>query len=351
MNRLDRALGILLWLRNGKPCSAAELAKRFAVSPRTIYRDIETLSAVGVPIYAEMGREGGFRLLDGYFLPPLMFSVNEAISLLLGLTALDYLRAKPFAAEIESAEQKLLAAVPDHLRAVLAKVQTLIGFESTPADVFHPESAHGLGDTAENLAKNGSSENEVVSRFVQALLEQKQVTAHYRSPYRAAAEKFSITPYGLFWDRDRWYLVGKRVEAAATRFWRADRVLAIQIQTRSAESSPAFDIHDWLDRRWLAAAMTQWIEESPVVLRITRAQAERLRQDWYYRHARYEEIAGGQVRMTFGEDNVATVLALVRWLGPGAELVSPQAWRAELRAELMQMLSVYADRPAVNGQG
>lgn len=75
MNRLDRALGILLWLRCRKTVSAAELAKQFEVFQRTIYRDIETLSELGIPVYAEMGRAGGFRLLDGYFLPPVMFSV------------------------------------------------------------------------------------------------------------------------------------------------------------------------------------------------------------------------------------------------------------------------------------
>src|SRR5262245_3820230 len=135
MNRLDRALGILLVLRGGKSLSAAELSRRFEVSPRTIYRDIEALCAIGVPIYAEMGRNGGFRLVEGYFLPPVMFSVGEAISLLLGLTLLRGLRAQPFAADIDSSEQKLLAAVPEHLRAVLAKAQQIVGFERFPVDI------------------------------------------------------------------------------------------------------------------------------------------------------------------------------------------------------------------------
>ena len=56
MNRLDRALGILLLLRGGKTISASELARRFEVSTRTIYRDVETLGAVGVPVYAEPDR-------------------------------------------------------------------------------------------------------------------------------------------------------------------------------------------------------------------------------------------------------------------------------------------------------
>src|SRR5262245_60043633 len=119
MNRIDRALGILLRLRAGRAVSAAELARRFEVSRRTIYRDVAALAELGVPVYAEMGRMGGFRLLEGYFLPPVTFTEGEAISLLLGLAILGRLRARPFAADQDSAGQKLLAAVPRALRAGL----------------------------------------------------------------------------------------------------------------------------------------------------------------------------------------------------------------------------------------
>src|SRR5215212_3089228 len=97
MNRLDRALGILLMLRSGAPIAAVDLARRFEVSPRTIYRDIEALGAAGVPVYAEMGRNGGFRLSEGYFLPPVMFSVREATALLLSSALLRRMRAMPYA--------------------------------------------------------------------------------------------------------------------------------------------------------------------------------------------------------------------------------------------------------------
>ena len=93
--RFDRILGVLLFPRSGHVVSATDLARRFAVSTRTIHRDLKTLEAVGVPVYAERGCEGGFRLVEGYFLPPLMFAPGEAIALLLGLTLLRRPRARP----------------------------------------------------------------------------------------------------------------------------------------------------------------------------------------------------------------------------------------------------------------
>jgi predicted DNA-binding transcriptional regulator YafY len=87
--------------------------------------------------------------------------------------------------------------------------------------------------------------------------------------------------------------------------------------------------------------MEQWQRNAPVVLRLTRAQVQRLQRDWYYRHARFEESAGNQVLMTFGEENQAIVFELVRWLGPGAELVEPKAWWERMKEELQHMASIY----------
>lgn len=80
-----------------------------------------------------------------------------------------------------------------------------------------------------------------------------------------------------------------------------------------------------------------------MVIRLARTQAERLKQDWYYRHAHYEDLPGDQMLMTFGQDDQAIVFELLRWLGPGAELLAPVEWRTALRAELAEMLKIYEE--------
>jgi predicted DNA-binding transcriptional regulator YafY len=346
MNRFDRALAILLLLRGGRTLSATELAARFEVSTRTIYRDIETLSAVGVPVFAEMGRAGGFRLLAGYFLPPVMLTTGEAVSLLLGMTLLRSLRATPYAAELETAEQKLLAAVPDHLRAILMEARTIIGFERPPDDLFHPEPPDQQPPAVPDTAPSSFDEGETVTIFLQSVLDRHTVLLDYRSPYGRRQDRFFVAPLGLFWDRDRWYLAGIRAgEGESVRLWRADRVRAIAPQTLTAEPIPSFDVRDLLGRTWLRRAMDEWRAEDAVTIRVTHRQAARLQADWYYRHAHYETLPDDRVLMTFGEYNCEIVLELLRWLGPGAELIAPHAWRATLKAELTAMLDSYADTP------
>jgi hypothetical protein len=65
--------------------------------------------------------------------------------------------------------------------------------------------------------------------------------------------------------------------------------------------------------------MPGWISDAPVVMRVTAEQAQRLQQDWYYRYARFEEQAGGDVLMTIADSEPEGPLELLRWLGPGAE--------------------------------
>ncbi|HEX8983585.1 MAG TPA: YafY family protein [Ktedonobacterales bacterium] len=339
MKELDRILGILLALQGRRKTSARQLAARFNVSSRTIYRDLQTMSLLGIPVYAERGRNGGVRLLEGYFLPPLMFSRSEAIALLLGVILLRSLRSVPFEADVDTATQKLLAAIPEPLRTTLARLEKIIGVEMISSDVFHPEpDASVVADQSQRIGA-------VVTTFIHALLDGDAVRISYQSPYRDSETPLAAAPRGLFWDRGRWYLVVNDSEAEeALRFWRADRVMSIRLSGGADDTSAPFDVSDLLGHAWLESAMRMWRERAPVRLRITSEQERRLRQDWYYQFARYERQPDGAVEMTLGERDPELVLALVRWLGPGAELLSPAPWRAMLRAELEAMLQLCGEQ-------
>ncbi|QSO54672.1 YafY family transcriptional regulator [Alicyclobacillus curvatus] len=341
MNRLERMFGILLQLYGGKAVTASYLGMRFEVSSRTIYRDVELLSELGVPIYAERGRIGGFKLMDGYYLPPLMFTKGEAVSLLLGLTLLGNLKIKPFSADIELARKKLLASVPGPIKAALQHSEKVIGFESQPRDAFHPEPDVTTLD-GPHESHSDSRETETVNTYLQAIFESAAVRMRYRSPYRNQTEEFYVHPLGLFYDRHHWYLVGQNVRAG-TRVWRSDRVIEMEEHRVPSTDRPEFDVRQFLDRKWLNSAMNQWQERAPVKIRVTPEQAEKLMQDWYYAHAKYDQMDDGTVVITYGEDNVSLAMELLRWLGPGAELLEPREWRQIAYDELKSMLNVYEE--------
>lgn len=337
MAHLDCLFGILLVLQRNRSVSAAQLARQFEVSTRTIYRDLQTLSALGVPMYTTRGHGGGIHLLEGYFLPPLTFSRDEAIGLLVGLTLLQSLHTFPFPKEVKTAIQKILVAVPDSLRTALMQAEKVVGFERFPNDIFHPEPA------PPSQKNEHTAESQIITAFLQNILDRSLVHIQYESPYRLPeTQEITIIPLGLFWDRNRWYLVGRQHDGeATTRLWRADRIVSLRRDPETVHTLLSFDIQHFLGHTWLRSAMAQWQQSSPIMIRLTREQAERLQRDWYYQHARFEEDQGDHVLMTIGENDQTTVFELVRWLGPGAELLEPGAWRAQMKKELQHMVSLY----------
>jgi predicted DNA-binding transcriptional regulator YafY len=116
MNRTDRLLAIVLELQRHRRsyCRADDLASTFEVSKRTIYRDIQALCAAGVPI-AVAGRHG-YALAEGYFLPPLSFTTDEALILALGSDFMSYNFDDDYRAAAHSAYRKIDAILPPPLR-------------------------------------------------------------------------------------------------------------------------------------------------------------------------------------------------------------------------------------------
>ena len=336
MRRSDRLVGLLLQLSDREAVSAARLAERFEVSVRTVYRDMDALAELGIPIYSETGRSGGFRLVEGYRLPPIMLTEGEAISLILGIAPLGSLPTRPHATDLVSAEGKLLTALPPALQQTLREARRLIGFEKSAMTAFHIEHAQaGLPDASPDR------ENDLLDQFLAAILHSRTVRLRYQSPYRSGAPgSYQATPTGMFWDRDCWYLTGT-LSDGRRRIWRADRVLDLTTTGESEAAPRSADISAYLNRAWLAAAMRDWAEQCPVRILITQAQTERLAGDWYYQHARYEPQADGRVLMTFGQDQPNIVQELVRWLGPGAELLDPPEWRELIASDLREMLAIY----------
>lgn len=127
MNRTDRLYGIVEELRAAAPArrSARQLAGRYEVSVRTIERDISALQQVGVPIYADTGRRGGYAIDPTRTLPPLNFTPAEAVAV---SVALRRATDNPFARTAASALRKIMAAMPAHEASAARELAGRVGF-------------------------------------------------------------------------------------------------------------------------------------------------------------------------------------------------------------------------------
>jgi predicted DNA-binding transcriptional regulator YafY len=192
VNSIERALAILLLLTRGRLVPASELAARFSVSVRTIYRDVDRLIALGVPVEAERGAEGGYRLPPDFLAPPIALNRVETTALLVALTLVRGLNITPLLADLESAEAKLLAALPRAARDILAGGERIVGVERAPDDVFH-----GHFPPAAELDQQNA-----VDRFLEGALKQRRVELVHRPPGGRGEKRHEVEPHGLLFDRD-----------------------------------------------------------------------------------------------------------------------------------------------------
>lgn len=122
MKRMDRLMAIIIALQQG-PETAKSLAEKFEVSRRTILRDMQSLSEMGIPLYAAAGPSGGFRLMDGFVLPPVQFNALEALTLLFALQGMTRYSDTPFNRERWTVMDKIKNIIP---KETLAQIETLL---------------------------------------------------------------------------------------------------------------------------------------------------------------------------------------------------------------------------------
>lgn len=336
MNPIERALGILLLLTGGKLVTANTLSERFNVSHRTIYRDIDRLMALGVPVDAERGAEGGYRLAKDYLQAPVALTRNETAALLTALALVRSIRTIPLAADLESAQRKLVATLPKAVHALLSEAERIIGIEPVPADIFH----------SNTKAEPTPLWQEAIDGFMQGLLESKRVRFLHNNPARGEPRPHDVEPRGILYDRDLWYLAGFCVDTGQIKVYRADRVRQMEVSGFRFRPDKNFAIETLLGGAWLKQAMRRWEAESPIArIRITEAQAAKLSADWYYRHAVFTADPAGGMMISIPDTASSRILALVRWLGPGAELLEPEHMRQELAEELRSLAHTHGGPP------
>jgi predicted DNA-binding transcriptional regulator YafY len=317
--RADRLLSMLLLLQVHRRLTARELAERLEVSERTIYRDLDALSAAGVPVYAQRGAGGGCRLADGYRTSLTGLNTPEVRALFLA-TPGQVLADLGLREAGEAAALKLLAALPAHARAGAEQVRGRIHVDAsgwTRADEAAPH----------------------LPALLDALWQERRIRLRYQ---RRQGEPFDrvVDPLGLVAKGSVWYLVAA-VDGQA-RTYRVSRVLEAALLDEPADRPDAFD----LAAHWRAssATLTDRIPKFPAALRVRAELFERLRLLWrYVRIDRADEPVDGwvSVEASFDGDAEAALRAVLQ-LAPDVEVVGPPALREAVAAAARRLADLHA---------
>ena len=307
--RASRLVALLLLLQHRGRVTASELAGVLEVSVRTIYRDLEALSAAGVPVYAEPGRNGGCQLIDGYRTRLTGLTAKEAEALFMAGVP-GPVGELGLGTVLGAAQLKLLAALP----------KELADRASVTRHRFHLD--------APTWFRSGRNEPHLAA-IAAAVWDDKRIQIRYRRPGAAELDTRQIDPFGLVLKAGTWYLVARRDgEMRTYRVSRVDEVTALDEPfVRPAD----FDLaRHWGDSVAVFEANAPAVE---VVLlasaagfdrlqRMSRAGSRTLRE--------HETRPDGRTRCVFAFESNEDAYFDVLSLGPDVEVIEPESLRDRL---------------------
>lgn len=307
-NIATRLINLILLMQRKPNQKAGKLADELGVSVRTVHRYFSMLDEMGIPIYSERGPEGGFSLVRGYKMPPLVFTPEEAVAVYLGVNLVEEMWGQLYQSAARGALAKLDSLLPDEQRHEAAWAQrALFATGMHRADL-------------EKLAPN-------LERLRRGAREHRQVRMTYQSRSSPEPRARDLDPYALVHRWGWWYVVGFCHLRQDVRTFRVDRILDSALLDTTFDPRADFDLQTYLaNEPGTQPLLTVQLRFTPEA----RNAALENRSYWEM----VEEQANGAVLVTFKAPTLEWAASTALAYGPIVEVLEP--------AELRQVVSSWA---------
>ncbi|MFF3815431.1 helix-turn-helix transcriptional regulator [Streptomyces bluensis] len=329
--RAARLIKMVLLLQSRPSMTAAELARELEVSERTVTRDAQALSEAGVPVYADRGRAGGYRLIGGYRTRLTGLARGEAEAL--------FLSGVPTALREMGLEDAASAA---RLKVSAALLPSLRDASRTASQRFHLDAPAWFKEP---------ETPELLPTVADAVWDDRRITARYRrgdgEPQREVVRE--LEPYALVLKAGAWYLCARVADEgpsrASFRVYRIDRFTAVAVREERFARDEEFDLPAfWEDR---AAQFARSLLRGEVVVRLTGEGVRRLAYTVDPQSAREALAAAGdpdergRVTVTLPVESEEVAHDQLTALGPEVEVLSPATLRKRFTDDAARLAELY----------
>lgn len=226
-NTATRLITLILMLQRQPGQKAADIASQLSVSVRTLHRYFAMLDEMGVPVYAERGRYGGFSLVRGYKLPPLVFTLEEAVAVSLGTSVIREMWGQLYDEAAQGALVKLENVLPDEQRREMgwAKRSLIVtGMNRADIELLAPQ----------------------LVKLRKAVRDHCRVRMNYSSQNNPRGEQRELDPYALIFRAGWWYVIGYCHLRQALRYFRVDRITELELTGQTFPAPVDFDVKAYL---------------------------------------------------------------------------------------------------------
>lgn len=296
MNRIDRVSAILIQLQSKKVVKAQEIADRFSISLRTVYRDIKALEESGVPLAGEAGV--GYSIMEGYRLPPVMFTREEAIAFLTAEKMVEKLT------DPSSVEQ---------YRSAMFKIKSVLRY--TEKDLLDDMSAYI--EVVENpylpVAENKPIHLQTILKSIAG---KEVLDIGYFANHSQEYSNRDVEPVGIFYQGSYWYMIAYCRMRKDYRSFRTDRISYINITGKNFEKQ-----HPSL--KSFLTKMNKEKEMFTIVIRVDKSVLKYFGDQKFYNGFISQKEVSGKMEMTFVTASLMGFAKFYLLYGEYADIISP----------------------------
>jgi predicted DNA-binding transcriptional regulator YafY len=314
-NKATRLITLIMLLQRKPNQKAAALAGELGISVRSLHRYFNMLEEIGIPVYAERGPYGGFSLVRGFRMPPIIFTPEEAVAIYLGTHIVESIWGDLYQEGTRGALAKLENVLPaEQLNEIRWAQQRLI---TTGINQVTREAVSGL-----------------LILLRKAIREQRAITCQYRTGGKPSDLQRTIHPYALLHRWGWWYVVAYCTTRRANRAFRLDRMEEPLLTDFVFSIPPDFDIHQYL--------LTEFEQQSliPIRLRFS-AEMEGVVRDSHTWWKTIENQKDGSILVSLEMPELTYPAKIVLSYGPGVEVLEPQELRKMVSEMAGQIFKTY----------
>jgi predicted DNA-binding transcriptional regulator YafY len=313
MNRIERISAILIQLQSKKIVKAQEIADRFEISLRTVYRDVRALEETGVPIIGEAGV--GYSLVDGYRLPPIMFTKEEAMAF---ITA-------------EKLVQRFTdSTTQNSYNSALYKIKAVL--KTTEKNDINTLSDHI--DFVKNRTKPSSEIESSLQSILKSIIERKQIKIEYFTNYSQEKSIRVVEPVGIYHD-NYWYMIAFCLLRNDYRNFKINRISSLEmLEISFLQKHPA--LKSFLEKTWERGDLKR------VVINVEKKAMRYLGDEKYYQgFVSQRNIEGDFTELTFLTSSLMGFAIWYRMYESHAQIIEPVELKTMVIDQIKSLVNKY----------